>query len=142
FLYCKDRLFFEHVVRSHIRNKAEKGMIDWWLLGNLDECRKKLRNTGPQGWGTLNCAEKILAAQSTGGDGAKAVGRGIKDRYKMAEMDPGVAARRVPTKDKIFRIVLVDTAMVNDINIDEEPIMEKLTRSFSGGRVNIGDASI
>lgn len=43
FLYCKDRAFFEEVVKPFLQNKAKKDIVDYFLLGDKEQVKYMTR---------------------------------------------------------------------------------------------------
>jgi hypothetical protein len=43
FLYCKDRDFFDEVVKPFLKNKAKKDIVDYFLLGDVEKVRHLTR---------------------------------------------------------------------------------------------------
>ena len=74
FLHCKDRGFFDRVVRPHLANKRNKAFLDHWLLG--EDVSVYLE---PRRYGRLNVAERILLAQRLPVAQALSVRRQLRD---------------------------------------------------------------
>jgi hypothetical protein len=88
FLYCKDRLFFDAVIRPYLANKRTKTFLDHWLLdADLSPYLE------PAMLARLNAVERALFAQRVRAEPALA--RQLADQVQIIPPDPARDTRLI-----------------------------------------------
>ena len=81
FLYKKDQMFFQKIIKPYLVNKMHKTFMDHYLLG--DDLSSYEHGFAYQG---LNLVEKILLAQVQA-DRKEAIARQIRELYELSPID-------------------------------------------------------
>jgi hypothetical protein len=124
FLYKKDRLFFDDVVRPYLKNKKDKTFLDHWLLG--DDVAEYLQ---PWQYGRLNTVERALLAQRTAGEPARTA-RHLSDLLRLTPrnidrdlylFNVGVDANGLDNDDKIAARIKEEQKRLEDTKTKDKP---------------------
>ncbi|ORY43287.1 hypothetical protein BCR33DRAFT_851053, partial [Rhizoclosmatium globosum] len=111
FLYFKDPEFFKTVVKPHLQSKSCKSYVDFFLLDDVEACKRAIRNTSGI-WNNLNLVEKILLArvlvQHGLGDSEEVhiVKSWVTNLYNKECKNGPYAAAKSDVRAKIFAILL------------------------------------
>ena len=112
FIYFKDQIYFEQVVRPFLANKMQKDFIDNWLLGNEQICETyKELNKFVQ----MNALEKCLLLAilvRTDLPSAQRIAERIKNEAETNEM-------HIDMKNKLFDTVLNLNILQKEVKDDE-----------------------
>ncbi|KAJ3039712.1 hypothetical protein HDV00_011944 [Rhizophlyctis rosea] len=101
-LHAKDKEFLETVIQPYLRNKVEKTVVDWYILGDVEALREQVEE--PWRAEKLSDFERCMAARAVGGDVLVRMRAWAFDRVRAMEVGSS-SAQRAKQRDLLFRTV-------------------------------------
>ncbi|KAJ3049091.1 hypothetical protein HK097_009881 [Rhizophlyctis rosea] len=101
-LHAKDAEFANNIIKPYIADKVEKTVVDYYILGDVEACRKYL--VEPWRVEKLNAVERLMAAKLVGDDVLTKTRKWAADGARDAELAVS-AAERAKQRDLLFRTV-------------------------------------
>lgn len=101
YLFMKDPVYFEKVVKEHLRNKVERRIVDEFLLGN-----DITKFASPSKIGQFNVFEKCLVIAQLATNNCISEAKAIADLIRWEDENEGKTRYCQELDDKIFELIL------------------------------------